>query len=123
MRAVAGCKLTGRERWRVPPNTPGLGAGSLSRQREDNARGHAQSAFRAHAATMQRDDVFDDGKAEAGAAIFAASPLIHPIKALKNMWQIFLRDAGAVVFHADLDVIFNDGSADADLSVDLRVFK
>ena len=55
---------------------------------------------------VELSQVLNDGKSESGAAKLAGTPLIHPIKALKNAFLIFIRDAGAVICHFDDHLIF-----------------
>ena len=46
---------------------------------------------------MPRDDVFDDGEAESGAAELPAAGRVDPVEPLGQSRQVFARDARAVV--------------------------
>src|SRR3954471_21806298 len=66
--------------------------------------------FMPNLAVVALDDVFDNGQAEASAALFARTGFIHAIEPFEDAVHAFGRDAGAVVAHADFDhAIFNAG--------------
>src|ERR1043166_8312291 len=54
--------------------------------------------------TLSLHEVFDDGQAEAGAALLARAGLVHAIKAREDAFEGFGGNAGAVVANEDFDV-------------------
>ncbi len=72
---------------------------------------------------MGLDEVFDDGEAEAGAALLAGSGFVHPVEALEDAFEGIRRDAGAVIGNGDLDLAGIGGArADGDGAAGTAVF-
>src|SRR5919201_470581 len=69
-------------------------------QNHPHGRAFAQLTFRFDKTAMELCDVFDDGKAEAGAAIFAAARLIRSIKPFEDARQIFFADTDTIIADA-----------------------
>ena len=65
------------------------------------------------------DDGFDNGKPKARAAGFARPSFIDSIKSVKNMGQIFFRNANAMILDHDLDSMMSCG-LDDDLNAGRR---
>ena len=68
-----------------------------SGNRERELRAFADCAFHPQPAAVRFDDVFGDGKAQAGAARFARTGRIHAIEALENSFLIGERNSDAGV--------------------------
>jgi len=60
-------------------------------------------ALGADGTAMGKDDVFGDGKPQAGAARFARAGSIHPVEALKQASQVLGRNAGTEILNVELD--------------------
>ena len=45
--------------------------------------------------------IADDAQAQTGAAHLTGAGLVHPVKALENVWHILVGDPDAVVLHPD----------------------
>ena len=73
--------------------------GNLSRQGQGDGKDGALAylALQLQAAAVEADDVLDNGKTQACAAIFAGPALIHPVEALEHTGLGLLRDADARV--------------------------
>src|SRR5574344_1598125 len=82
-----------RDGWLLPSSW----TGRLERKRENEGAPLPQRAFSPSPATMQLDDMFYDGQAEAGATLVARAPLVDPVESLEKMRQILGRNAGTVV--------------------------
>ena len=67
-------------------------------------KGSALSFFAFHpdGAPVKQHQLVHNGKAQARAALFPAAGFIHPIEAVKNMGQVFLGNAGAVIGNGQL---------------------
>ena len=55
-------------------------------------------------AAVEKNELMHDGQAQARTAFFAAAGLIYAVKAIENVGQMFLGDAGAVVGHGEAGV-------------------
>ena len=62
---------------------------------------------------MGLNDIFDDGKPEAGAARFTRTIFVHAVKALENMFLVLARNTRAVV--GDLHVKIRSVALDVKL--------
>ena len=72
-------------------------------EREMEGCALAQLALCPDAAAVGLDDVFDDGKTEAGAAGFARTRLVDAVEALEDALEVVGGDAGAEVLHGELN--------------------
>ena len=52
---------------------------------------------------MGKDDVFRDGKAEAGASGFAGTGLVDAVETFEETGQVFRGNAGAEILHVEFD--------------------
>src|SRR5580698_6403020 len=81
----------------------GWGEGELSRYRygERELRAFTDDAIDPQVAAVGFDDMFRDGKAQAGTAGFAGTGSVHAIEALEDAFFIGGRNADAGVGHGD----------------------
>ena len=63
---------------------------------------------------MAHHSVPDDGEPQAAAAAFSGTGLVHPVKAVKNMGQVFFGDADARVLHLQHRLVFPGKEPQAD---------
>ena len=61
---------------------------------------------------MSLDDVFDDGEAEAGAALLARTRFVHAIKSFEDAFEGLGRNSGAIILHENFVFPSTDPSSD-----------
>ena len=67
-------------------------------------------------AVVPLDDLLCNGEAEAGAAGFSRSGLVHPVKAVENAVAVFFRDTDTVIADLHPDGVCPGTGSDADMA-------
>src|SRR5258708_1758660 len=101
--------------WREPARWRNLEASAFpeARQTHNNGQSGALGVFRPDPALVQLDNMLYDAEAQARATSLARAPLLHPVKPLVDVRQVFRRDACAIVADKTLDLVLA-GSACAE---------
>ena len=83
-------------------------------EREDEGGAGRRGAFGPDAAAVGFDQLLDDGQAEAGAAGGAGARIVDAVEAFEDEREMFGRDAGAAILHADFDFAWPLDGGDRD---------
>ncbi len=94
------CRLRG---WLVDAGLGGFGPDAGDREGEVEAGALAKRALDTSGAAVELGDMLDDAEAKAGAPEFPGARLVHAEESFKDSIASFSRDAGAVVFHAEVE--------------------
>ena len=86
----------------------------LRRQSDAHAGPQVGAAIYADAATVKRDDAFDDRQSQADVAGGRGAGTVHSIEAIEDLWKLPGVNAGAVVRHIDVQFAIVAGGSQVD---------
>src|SRR5277367_2799561 len=75
------------------------------RQSKEERRPVVELAFRTDGGAVCKHYVFGDGQPQPGAARLAGASFIHPVKALKQPWQMLGRNTWPEILHVEFHAL------------------